>query len=344
MPYLVAFWNLENLFAPEGFPGREPWIADAMRNDLEGWTQVLFDQKVGQLASIIVQMKSGAGPDLLGVCEVENRFALQAVADRLNGLRPNRNYQLVHVDATRDQRGIDTAFIFDSNVLDTNPQELFSHWVMRRTGTRDITQATFITRPGGNELIALANHWPSRSAPAGRGPQYSAGFRATAGETLGYWHERIREVKGTNAAIIAMGDFNDDPFDASLVIHTQALRERGDVARAQSAKFYNLSWRYLTQMVTDRQGNQRALDGTLYFDGDANLFDQILVARGLLTGPGRLRAVEASTRVEAFPEMVDHRVGEGPIRFGLPKGNAAVNVNPAGFSDHFPVSVAIDET
>ncbi len=343
MPYLVAFWNLENLFAPEGFPGREPWIADAVRHDLTGWTQALFDRKVGQLASIIVQMKNGAGPDLLGVCEVENRFALQAVADRLNALRPNRGYQLVHVDAPRDKRGIDTAFIFDSNVLSTNPLELFSHWVMRRTGTRDITQATFITQ-AGNELIALANHWPSRSAPAGRGPQYSAGFRATAGETLGYWHERIREVKGDNAAIIAMGDFNDDPFDASLIVHAQALRERGDVARAQSAKFYNLSWRYLTQMVTDHQGNQRVLDGTLYFDDDANLFDQILVARGLLTGPGRLKAVEANAKIEAFPEMVDHRVGQGPIRFGLPKGNAAANVNTIGFSDHFPVSVVIDET
>lgn len=343
MPYLLAFWNLENLFAPEGFPGREPWLADAVRNDLTGWTQALVDQKVAQLTSIIVQMKNGAGPDLLGVCEVENRFALQAVADRLNALRSNRNYQLVHVDSTRDTRGIDTAFIFDSNVFSTNPQEVFSHWVMRRTGTRDITQATFISQ-AGNELIALANHWPSRSAPAGHGPQYSAGFRAVAGETLAYWHERIREVKGTNAAVIAMGDFNDDPFDASLVVHAQALRERGDVARAQSGKFSNLSWRYLTQTVTDRQGNQRALDGTLYFDGNANLFDQILVARGLLTGPGRLKVVEASAKIEAFPEMVSHRVSEGPIRFGLPKGNAAVNVNTAGFSDHFPVSVVIDET
>ena len=90
MAYLVAFWNLENLFAPEGFPGREPWIANAVRNDLRGWTQALFDQKVAQLASIIVQMKAGAGPDLLGVCEVENRFALEAVADQLNALRPAR--------------------------------------------------------------------------------------------------------------------------------------------------------------------------------------------------------------------------------------------------------------
>jgi hypothetical protein len=31
------------------------------------------------------------------------------------------------------------------------------------------------------------------------------------------------------------------------------------------------------------------------------------------------------------------------VRFGLPKGDAARNVNPDGFSDHFPVSVVIDE-
>ena len=343
MPYLIAFWNLENLFAPEGFPGREPWLAAAVGRDLMGWTQPLFDQKVGQLASIIVQMKNGAGPDLLGVCEVENRFALQAVADRVNALLPARRYDLVHVDAAHDQRGIDTAFLFDTNVLSSNPAELFSHWVMRRTGTRDITQATFITQ-AGNELIALVNHWPSRSAPAGRGPQYSAGFRATAGETLSYWHERIRGVKGGNAAIIAMGDFNDDPFDDSLMIHAQALRERSDAARAQSAKFYNLAWRYLNQKVTDRNGNPRDLNGTLYFDDDGNVFDQILVARGLLVGPGRLKVVEASARIDAFPEMVDHRVGQGPIRFGLPKGDEQANINRNGFSDHFPVSVEIEET
>jgi predicted extracellular nuclease len=342
MHYLVAFWNLENLFAPEDFPSREPWIAQAVRRDLEGWTAALFERKVSQLASIVVQMKGGAGPDLLGVCEVENAFALQTLADGLNSRLSGRHYVLVHVDAAREQRGVDTAFVFDANVLDTNPQELFSHWVMRRTGTRDITQATFITK-SGNELVALANHWPSRSAPAGRGPEHSAGFRATAGETLAYWHERIREVKGGDAAILAMGDFNDEPFDASLVIHAQALRDRGDVARARSAKFYNLSWRYLSQTVVDHNGGERSLDGTLYFDGDANLFDQILVSRGLLGGAGRLRVVEASARIEAFPEMVDHRVGEGPIRFGLPKGNAAENVNIAGFSDHVPISVTIEE-
>ncbi|ACB33438.1 Endonuclease/exonuclease/phosphatase [Leptothrix cholodnii SP-6] len=342
MSYLIAFWNLENLFAPEGHPGREPWLAAAMRRDLAGWTQALFDRKLDQLAAVIVQMKDGAGPDLLGVCEVENGYALQALADRLNALLPARRYAVVHVDSSRDQRGIDTAFIHDSLTLSAQPGELFSHWVMRRTGTRDITQATFVTR-AGHQLVALANHWPSRSGEPGEGPQHSAGFRATAGETLGYWHERIRDAKGAGVAVVAMGDFNDDPFDASITDHASATRERGDIQRTQSARFFNLAWRYLTQEAVDRRGKPRTLDGTLYFNGDGHVFDQILVSRGLLGGSGPLRVRDETARIEAWPPMVDHRVGEGPIRFGLPKGNVAENVDIDGFSDHFPVSVRIDE-
>lgn len=341
-PYFVAFWNLENLFAPEGFAGRVPWLAKVVAKDLSGWTEALFERKIDQLARLIRQMNGGAGPDLLGVCEVENRFVLETLATRLNTLLPGRTYGVVHADAEREQRGIDTAFLHDTRRLTAKPGEFFSHWVMRRTGTRDISQCTFVTA-AGHECVALANHWPSRSAPPGAGSQYSAGFRATAGETLGYWHERIREEKGPDVAVLAMGDFNDDPFDLSLRVHAVALRERGDVERAQSAKFYNLAWSYLTQAATDHRGKPRTLDGTLYFGGDGNVFDQILVSRGLLTGPNPLKVRPGSARIEAIPDMVDHRVGEGPIRFGLPKGDAAKNVDTDGFSDHFPVSVVLDE-
>lgn len=341
--FFVAFWNLENLFAPEGFEGRVPWLAEKVAGDLRGWTPALFERKVDQLARIIRQMNSGAGPDLLGVCEVENRFVLDALISRLNLQLPGRQYGVVHADAEREQRGIDTAFVYDTLTLTANLDEFFSHWVMRRTGTRDISQCTFVTA-GGNHLVALANHWPSRSAPPGSGSQYSAGFRATAGETLGYWHERIRESKGSDVAVLAFGDFNDDPFDLSLKVHAVALRERGDVERAQSAKLFNLSWSYLNQSVVDHRGKPREIAGTLYFDGDGNLFDQILVSKGLLVGPSRLKVRLDSARIEAVPDMVDHRVSEGPIRFGLPKGDASKNVNTDGFSDHFPVSVLIEET
>ena len=320
--YYLAFWNLENLFAPEGFAGREPWIAKAVGPDLRGWTDTLFSRKISQLTRVITAMNNGAGPDLLGVCEVENRFCLERLAASLNTALPQRDYQLVHVDATRDHRGIDTAFLFDARRLGTNPAEVFSHWVMRRTGTRDITQATFITE-GGQEFIALANHWPSRS---GRAVE-SAGYRSVAGETLAYWHERIREVKGPNVPIIAFGDFNDDPWDASLIYHARGTRERIDVVNAQSAKFYNLSWRHLNFEAQTHKGGRRQLNGTLYYGGNGNFFDQILLSRGFLLSGAPLRALETEAGVFALPAMVDHRTSRGPIRFGLPDGNAAKNIN-----------------
>lgn len=337
--HFIAFWNLENLFAPEGYPDREPWLAKTLASQLKGWTQELFDTKINQLSSIIRQMNSNQGPDILGVCEVENAFVLQQLTAKLNSLLSSRNYSVVHVDSTKDQRGIDTAFIFDSSKFTVDPNSIFSYFVMRRTGTRDITQVTFTTQ-AGNDLVAICNHWPSRSG----GTYESQGYRMTAGETLSYWHQRIQEERGTDIPIIAMGDFNDDPFDESIQIHAMATRERGDVERSKkAARFYNLAWRYLEQQGQDHKGNQKLIQGTLYFGGNGNIFDQLLVSRGLLKKTRPITVDENTARIELYPEMVDHSVSYGSIRFGLPDGDAAKNVNPAGFSDHFPVSVTLNE-
>ena len=82
-------------------------------------------------------------------------------------------------------------------------------FVIRRTGTRDITQVTFTTQ-AGSEPVALATTGPSRS---GSSAEATAGFRAVAAETLGYWHERVREIRGTDMPIIALGRLNDNPWD-----------------------------------------------------------------------------------------------------------------------------------
>jgi endonuclease/exonuclease/phosphatase family metal-dependent hydrolase len=216
---------------------------------------------------------------------------------------------------------------------------VFSHFVMRRTGTRDITQVTFTTR-AGNELVAFANHWPSRS---GGDVEESAGFRAVAAETLAYWHERVREIRGTDMAIIALGDLNDQPWDASVRFNANSSRERGDTSRAKSARFHNLAWDYVHVDAFDHNGKPRRLDGTLYHKRDGNVFDQILVNRSLLNGERGLTVLDGTATIAAVPQMVDHAVGEGPIRFGLPKGDAAANVNQNGYSDHFPVTVTIRE-
>lgn len=110
MKYSIAWWNLENLFEVEGFSGRPEWLATKLQKELAGWTSDVLEKKLINLALVIKSMNGGSGPDLLGVCEVENESVLQKLISKLN--LPSRNYQVVHAD-TQDQRGIDVAFLFD---------------------------------------------------------------------------------------------------------------------------------------------------------------------------------------------------------------------------------------
>lgn len=338
--HYVAFWNLENLFGPEDHEHRIEWIKSAVQSDLIGWTPALYAAKLDQLATVIAAMNGGAGPDILGVCEVEDAHVLLDLVDVIATKLAGKSLGIIHANSDRDRRGIDTAFLYDTARFSVDPDLVFNHFVLRRTGTRDILQATFRSIPGGNDLVVLTNHWPSRSG----GAEASAGFRATAGETLGYWHQRILEEAGPETPVLAIGDFNDDPFDPSVRYNARAWRERGDVERGTSPRFYNFAWEYLVTEATDHQGNPRMLDGSLYYRNDGNIFDQILANRYLLDRPDRpFRVVDGSAGIFAHPPMVSHRVGEGPRRFGLPKGDAAGNVDATGFSDHFPVSVLIRE-
>src|SRR6266540_3441948 len=137
--YYVAWWNLENLFDEENSPRRTEKLQRTIGADLVGWTPVRRDKKISQLASVIAQMKGGAGPDLLGVCEVENRFVLDLLVAAVNTPLPARNYDIVHAD-TEDARGIDVAFIYDSDLFTAPPTEVFFHVVMRRNATRELDQ------------------------------------------------------------------------------------------------------------------------------------------------------------------------------------------------------------
>ena len=335
----IAFWNVENLFGPENHAPRIPWVANAVRRDLEGWTEALYNTKLDQLARVLTEMNGGAGPDILGVCEVEDAFVLRDLVGRVDA-GTGRKYDVVHANNDRDRRGIDTAFVYDTARYTVDTRTVFNHFVIRRTGTRDILQATFRT-PEGRELVCLVNHWPSRSG----GATESAGFRAVAGETLAYWHGRIREeaADGDRTCVLALGDMNDDPWDPSVRFNANATRERGDVERSRSPRFYNLSWEFLEWTSQTRTGTTRTLDGTLYFRGDGNVFDQILAARPLLDAEdAAFKLVEGSAGPEVIPDMISHRVGEGPIRFGLPRGDVT-NVDTTGYSDHVPVSVTLRE-
>lgn len=316
--YYIAFWNLENLFDINNSPRRSDKLQRTLKSELSKWTTPVLNRKIRQLASIIRQMNQGRGPDILGVCEVENDYVLRLLLDTLN--IPDRNYAIEHHDMS-DKRGIDVAFIYDRNYFTAEAQ--FSHYIVKRSATRDLFQVNFRSA-GNNLLVLIGNHWPSRSA----GQYSSEPYRIIAGETLAYFHQRIRETQGSNdVAVLAMGDFNDEPFSRSLVEYALSERIRAKVTRARSPKFLNLMWPMLGKGI-----------GTHYFNNRPNMLDQFLASKGLLTGNSNFKVLFDSVEVVRFPEMVSKGAYPAPIRYGRGK-----SIEENGYSDHFPIAVQIEE-
>jgi endonuclease/exonuclease/phosphatase family metal-dependent hydrolase len=321
--YSVAWWNVENLFDEENSPRRSEKLQRTIGKDLVGWTAARRDRKVSQLASVIAQMNQGAGPDLLGVCEVENRFVLELLIDELKSVLPARHYDLVHAD-TDDARGIDVAFLHDVDLFEAQAEEVFFHVIMRRNATRELVQVNFKTTSGRTWTV-FGNHWPSRSG----GQHESAGYRHIAGETLSYFHQRALEVHGVKTPALAMGDFNDEPFDPSLVVHALSTRQQQRVSEAQTTRFWNLAW----GVIGDPP------DGTFYYNNEPNMLDQFLVNKNMIKVNSLIRVIPDSVTILRFPGTFS----PGRYPCPVPFGGMGKPVNDNGYSDHFPISMQVIE-
>lgn len=317
--HYISWWNLENLFDVKDAPtSRRPDdLARKIKADLKNWTADVLSKKIEKLAWVISQMNGNTGPDIMGVCEVENIHVLQLLLD---ALETSRNYGLIHHDMG-DKRGIDVAFIYDKDKFDFNSDEFFHHTVVKRYPTREIVQATVVSKDTSNEIILIGNHWPSRSA----GQYESEPYRIITGETLSYFIERIQEIKGDDAAIVVMGDFNDDPYNRSLTDYALSVMDRDKVVYGRNPYLYNMMWPLL--------GQRKA---SYVYGGVPMMIDQFMVSKGIAKKSGKFKLDEKKVKLEIFDGMVSGRY-DTPVRFGQEKPDFD------GFSDHLPISFVLDE-
>jgi len=313
----AGWWNLENLFDSASSKHRPERMRSRLASELEGWTEEVLERKIERLAEVIRTMNDGSGPDLLGVCEVENRPVLERLSGALE--IEGRDYR-VTLHESDDLRGVDVAFLYDRNLLEAG--ERHSHEVLKRAPTRDLFQVTFTLEETGSELTAIGNHWPARTF----GRYDTEPYRIMAAETLSYWMEKISEEKGDDAAILVMGDFNDQPGDRSLVEYANSEVSRGKVTRARSVpRLYNLMW----EIVGSRRG-------TYYYENRPLVMDQLLASKALLTGTAGLKVDPASVHIIDHPPMRKDAQKE-PRRFGRPSRKMDLE----GFSDHWGVGTKI---
>ncbi len=318
----IYWWNLENLFDIENSPRRSSFLENQLKKELKGWNQNILNQKIDNLSSIIIKFNTNNGPDILGVCEVENEHVLKLLTDKLNSLLPVRSYSFIIIDG-EDKRGIDTALIYDKNKYTVDPKT-FTLRISKRNPTRDLFQIQLTTQ-SNNTLVLILNHWPSRSG----GKLESEPFRMMVAENLSYWVKRIHEELGKDISILLMGDFNDNPFNRSMTNYLQSSNIRKKVMGAKNHFFYNLMFRFLDNDI-----------GTHVYGNEVNILDQFLISKSILNQSNSLPFKVDSVEIIDFPELSKGKY-KTPIRFGRPKDSKGIN--PNGYSDHLPISITLKE-
>lgn len=165
------------------------------------WNSRLVERKMNRLAHVIKQVRSGQGPDVLIVQEVENLNVLTRF--KMNHLNELGYKEIVHIEGP-DQRGIDVAMISKLSLLkkpklheiDLKPaaKEAGKNPIKVRP-TRGILEAQF-QLPDGESLTVFGVHFPSQGSPTP--------YRKVALETL----NKARKALAKDELVIAAGDFN----------------------------------------------------------------------------------------------------------------------------------------
>jgi len=344
----IASWNLQNLFDTTA----SDIAADFEFTPAEGWTPAVFDAKVKNLASIIKQMHSGAGPDLLGLCEVENKFCIESLLAEIG--RPD--YAIAHIDSP-DLRGIDATLVYSTNVFKAPPDaDIKVHAVQLRYPTRDIFEVRLELIGTNTELLVLVNHWPSRR----QGQFESEPHRITVAELCGRIVDEALKFSRSdflnppggvltlqdlndrwNRNVLVMGDLNDEPYDRSVLHyllagkdldHIEELQKPGHDKPLPDAKTYLEKSAYLFNAMWPLLGTPD--QGTFYFaeaTNSMNLLDQFIVSRGLFFGARGLKFDPASVQIFRAPEMTTSKGRPKPFDKKTSKG----------YSDHFPIQSLI---
>ena len=348
----IAFWNLQNLFDTTV----SEIAADLGYTPQNGWTDAVMDQKIENLAAVINLMHDGEMPDLLGICEIENKNLAEKLIEKIG----RDDLKVAHVESP-DIRGIDTSLIYSSDVFELDG-EPFGHVVHLRYQTRDVFEVPLFVKANGARLTVLVNHWPSRS----NGKFESEPYRLTVASHVGRLVDQLLKLPKFdflalpddevslellnnlwNRNVLLMGDFNDEPFDRSILGFLQASNgidhleepiKKSPGLKIPSPSAYLNKQSFLFNCMWPQLGVPD--NGTFHFSQSTNtmnLLDQFIISKGLYYGEQGLKFNQQS--VEIFkPSIMAPGRKKRPKNFEYTKTKIKKN----GYSDHFPITATID--
>ncbi len=310
----VAFYNLENLFDTIIDPDtnlilREDFTPDAPKH----WNSERYYAKLKNMADVISQLGAElnpAGPQILGVAEIENKSVLEDLIKQKK--LQKMNYGIVHYDSP-DHRGIDVGLLYSK----VRFQVLFSRPYRLKTEDSTFTTRDLLYVKGvldkTDTLHIMVAHWPSRRG----GQKRSEPKRIEAAKLSRAVIDSILSVD-KQAKVIFMGDLNDDPNNKSM---TKYMKARPQKEQAVNGALFNPMQEFFKKGI-----------GTLAYRDNWNLFDQFVLTPGLLSNDySSYQFFKANVFNKEFLKQQ-----EGAFK-GYPKRTYVGTNYLGGYSDHFPV-------
>jgi len=342
----IFWWNVENMY--DYHDDSLTMDDDFTPGGLMHWTYAKFRMKLNHIAKVILasgeqkisggndNTMSGSGfemknidgrwkpPGIIGLCEVENRYVLNKLV--FDSPLASVKYRIIHRDSP-DPRGIDVAFLYREQVF----KPVYTEWIPVRfpfdsiNRTRDILYVKGILA-GVDTVHFFLNHWPSRRG----GEVESAPKRKVVAEILRakvdsiFQHGQFANggwqlANDSVPYIFIMGDFNDEPEDASIV---RILGARPVVDTSHMDGLINLMY------------PKWGMAGSHKYQGHWSFLDQVIVSGSFLRRSGNF-TIDPQSVVIFSPDFLVEPDGR---YLGMkPRRTLAGPRYLGGFSDHLPV-------
>jgi exonuclease III len=311
----MAFYNIENLF--DTVNDTLTFDDDRTPMGKDNWTAERYEKKIKNMSQVLSEIGSNlvkTSPDIIGLCEVENKSVIEDLVNHEN--LKQKDYGIVHLDSP-DERGIDVALIYKNASFIVNTFKSHRLLLSNEEGFRDYTRDQLVVSGylDKEKIHFIVNHWPSRSGGEAR----SKPNRIAAAKLNKRIIDSIQRIDA-NAKIISMGDFNDDPTNSSL---KKILKVKGKKNNLEETDLFNPFEKLFKKGI-----------GSLAYRDKWNLFDQIFFTSNFIQDNK-----DSYSFWKAGVFNPTYLLDSSGRYKGYPLRTYAGGSYIGGYSDHFPVFI-----
>lgn len=302
----IGFYNLENLY--DTIDDTTHLDDDFTPNGKYQWYLSRYNEKLKNLSRVIGSMSDDHKPDVLGVCEIENEKVLM---DLFASPGLKNQFKWVHYDSP-DERGVDVAFIYNDKKIKVIQSKNYPVKLSLDTTdkTRDILWVKSVALNNLDTIHFLVCHFPSKRGGAKESQQNRVDAALTCKAII---KERLNPQTQN---LIMMGDFNDQPWDSSMM----KVLSAHSVNKYPNADLLNLMFE-----LPNKQ------DGSYFYRGYWERIDQIIISHALRDSKGTDYQTGSVNVVKKDWMLQTNKKQGSPFR----NFNGEKWMN--GYSDHLPV-------